>query len=160
MSRLLLALAVVVLLSTGCTREVLSFSILSNKPVELSKFGELNISQEKVTGEDKVHIIILIPTGIADIGKAVSDTIDQVPGGIALIDGTVTHHHYYIPYIYGQAKYVVEAKVLIDPTIAIANQTSRLVELNDTGEVVKNNELSKAELKSLKVELASSNSHL
>ena len=52
---------------------------------------------ERVTGEDMYHIIVIIPTkGNASI-EAVDQAIESVPGGVALIDVVVSNKYFYIP---------------------------------------------------------------
>ena len=47
---------------------------------------------------------------------AITNTIDAIPGCVALMDGVVYSKFWLIPYIYGEQKYVVEATPLIDPS--------------------------------------------
>jgi hypothetical protein len=44
--------------------------------------------------------------------------IESVPGAIALVDGVITAHSWYIPIIYGRSWYVVEGTPLINSKIA------------------------------------------
>jgi hypothetical protein len=56
--------------------------------------------------------------------KAVDKAIEQVPGGIALVDAVLKSKFFWIPYIYGNAGYVVEGSVLVDPKLASANENT------------------------------------
>ena len=102
---------------TGCSRNLFNFTIVSTKDIELEKLASLKKSSEKTEGEDKASIIILFPTKKVRIDRAISNTIDAFPGCVALMNGTVYSKFWYIPYIYGKEKIVVEATPVIDPSI-------------------------------------------
>ena len=104
--------------STGCSQRLTDFTVLSTKNVDLSKIGSYTRHPTRVTGEDKKHIIIFIPTGIPNAKEAIDRAIESVDGGVALVDGVVESHSWWIPYIYGQTKYVAEGTVLVDPALA------------------------------------------
>ena len=88
------------------------------KNVDLSQAANFQRGQSRVEGKDVKHIIIFIPTGVPNAKEALDKAIESVPGAIALIDGVITHHSWYIPYIYGRNWYVVEGTPLINPKIA------------------------------------------
>ena len=104
------------LILTGCSQQLFNFTLVSTKSIELKNLSSLKKSSEKVTGEDKAHWIIIIPTRTIKIDQAITNTIDAVPGCIALMDGVVYSKFWWIPYIYGQQKFVIEATPLIDPS--------------------------------------------
>ena len=76
-------------------------------------------------GEDKVSIIIFIPTGTPNIKQAIDKAIQSVPGAVALLDGVITQKGWWIPYIYGETSYIVEGTPLIDPKLATAEIPSK-----------------------------------
>lgn len=102
---------------TGCASQVVGFTMLSNKSIDLSRAAEFKRGTAPVSAEDTVHIIVIIPTGAPDAGEALSRALASVPGAVALLDGTISSEIFYIPYIYGYSKYVVEGTPLIDPRL-------------------------------------------
>jgi hypothetical protein len=107
-------------LAAGCVTRLGSFTVLSTKNIDWSRAAAFQRMNERVTGEDMYHIIVIIPTkGNASIEEAVDQAIESVPGGVALIDVVVSNKYFYIPYIYGKSGYVVEGTVLIDPQLAL-----------------------------------------
>jgi hypothetical protein len=118
-------LSIAVILSmilTSCSQNLFNFTIVSTKNIELEKLSSLKKSSEKTSDEDKSSIIIIVPTRKVKIDQAISNTIDGIPGCVALLDGVVYSKFWFIPYIYGEQKIVVEATPLIDSTISISTQ--------------------------------------
>jgi hypothetical protein len=111
-------------LSTSCTQRLVDFTIISTKNVDLSRAGSFIRTARRATGEDAKQIIIVFPTGVPSAKEAVDRAIESVPGGIALVDGVLTHSFFYIPYIVGENKYIVEGTVLIDPALAKITATT------------------------------------
>jgi hypothetical protein len=103
---------------TSCSQNLFNFTLVSTKNIELEKLSLLKKSSERTKGEDKTSIIIFIPIRKIKIDQAISNTIDGIPGCVALLDGVVYSKFWYIPYIYGQQKIVIEATPLVDPSIA------------------------------------------
>lgn len=107
-----------VLFLTSCSQNLFNFTIVSTKNIELDKLSLLTKSATRTKGEDKASIIIFIPTRTIKIDQAISNTIDGIPGCVALLDGVVYSKVWWIPYIYGESKYVIEATPLIDKSIS------------------------------------------
>ncbi|MBN1444401.1 MAG: hypothetical protein JXA90_16940 [Planctomycetes bacterium] len=105
------------LFAVGCTTRLTDFTVLSTKNVDLSRMDTYERQSTRVTGEDKKHIIIFIPTGVPNAKEAIDRAIESVPGGVGLVDGVIEHKAWYIPYIYGQTSYVAEGTVLVDPAL-------------------------------------------
>ena len=76
--------------------------------------AELERHPNRVLGEDKVHRIIIIPTGVMNMKDAIDNAIEQVPGGVALVDGVVSHYGWW-GILYGQQSIQVEGTVLTNP---------------------------------------------
>ncbi|MDY6842652.1 MAG: hypothetical protein SVW57_00985 [Thermodesulfobacteriota bacterium] len=113
-----LVLVILVLGAIGCSQRLIDFTIISSKNIDLTQAATFQRSQSRVNGEDARHIIIFIPTGVPNAKEALDRAIESVPGAIALVDGVITHHWWYIPYIFGRSWYVVEGTPLINPKIA------------------------------------------
>ncbi len=131
---------------TSCSQDLFNFTIVSTKNIELEKLSSLKKSTEKTKGEDKASIIIIIiPTKRIKIDKAISNTIDGIPGCVALLDGSVTTKFWYIPYIYGQQKIVIEATPLIDPTVSKTLPKYGKIYLDKKGKIKSMKSISAAE---------------
>ena len=96
---------------------MIDFSLISSKNVDLSRAAEFVSDKQRVNGEDTKYIIIFIPTGIPNAKEALDKAIESVPGAIALLDGVLTYHWFYIPYIFGKSTYTVTGTALIDPRL-------------------------------------------
>jgi hypothetical protein len=115
-NKLLLLLCAASLL-VGCSQRILDFTVISSKNVDLSRGADFKRLPTRVRGEDRKHIIIFIPTGQPNAKAAMDRAIESVPGAVGLLDGVVTSHGWWIPYIYGQAWIEVEGTPLIDPVL-------------------------------------------
>ena len=112
-----LVLVILFVVTTGCSQRLIDFTIISSKNVDLSQAANFQRGQSRVEGEDVKHIIIFIPTGVPNAKEALDRAIESVPGAIALVDGVITNHWWWIPYIYGKSWYVVEGTPLINPKL-------------------------------------------
>lgn len=113
----IISIALLALLATGCSTRITDFTVISSKNIDLSRGAEFKRSPVRVKGEDRKSIIIFIPTGEPNVKEAMDRAIEKTPGAIGLLDGVVTRHGWYIPYIYGEAWYEVEGTALIDPNL-------------------------------------------
>jgi hypothetical protein len=109
----------------ACSQRMVDFTVISSKNIDLSRGADFKRSPTRVTGEDRKSIIIFIPTGIPDAKEAMDNAIESVPGAIGLVDGVVTQHSWYIPYIYGESWIEVEGTPLIDPLFNQNYQSAR-----------------------------------
>jgi len=104
---------------TGCTQRLIDFTFISTKNVDLSRAAAFERAKTRINGEDIAHIIICIPTNIPSMKEAVDRTIKKVPGGIALVDGVLSHYGWW--FLYGQNGYIIEGTPIIDPALANAS---------------------------------------
>ena len=113
MTRLGLFLAVLVCGLSGCSVRHGDYTVLSNKMVRLSDF-ELDKADrvKKVVGEDRQHIIFVIPTGAQPTLDGALDNAFQLADGDVMTDAVVESWGWYIPYIYGQAGWRVTGDVV------------------------------------------------
>lgn len=118
-----LAIALIAMgLLTSCVSRLGAFTVISTKNIDWSRASEYKRYNQRVTGEDVCHIVIVIPTKAnITIEDAVDNALNQVPGGIALVDAVLRQKFFYIPYIYGQESYIIEGSVLVDPMLADVN---------------------------------------
>lgn len=111
----LILFSITVLLVSSCTTRLTDYTLISTKNIDISQLGNSKIDKNRVIGEDKVHIILGIPTQSQIlIQEAIDKAIESVPGGVALTDGVISYSGFWAV-IYGQFSFIVEGNVLIDP---------------------------------------------
>ncbi len=94
------------LLLSGCMTRIMDFTVLSTKSVDIpGKRGP------RVTGEDVDPIIIFIPAGQPNVKTAVDNALEKGNGDV-LLDAVIYNKFWWIPYVYGEAGFVVEGTVL------------------------------------------------
>ena len=118
----LIILSIAAIVLAGCSQQLFNFTIVSTKNIEFGKLSSMEKSTKRTTGEDKASIIVVVPTRSIKIDQAISNTINGIPGCIALLDGVVYSKFWWIPYIYGKQRFVIEATPLVDPSFP---QTSK-----------------------------------
>ncbi|MDE1900170.1 MAG: hypothetical protein KGI37_00815 [Alphaproteobacteria bacterium] len=108
-----IALPLIALALSGCTTNQGTFTVMSNKIVNVSKFDLGKATKTKdVVGEDKSQIFVLIPTKTnPNLSDALTDAFRKSDGDV-MTDVTVTSYQWYIPYIYGEAGWKVEGDVI------------------------------------------------
>lgn len=119
MNRILILLLFASMTIVSCKTRLTDFTLISTKNIDLARGAEFERGKggySRVEGEDVAHIIIFIPFE-PNLKEAIDRAIESVPGCIALLDGVVYSKSFYIPWIYGQSKYVVEGTPLIDPNL-------------------------------------------
>ncbi|NPA35751.1 MAG: hypothetical protein GXO47_02770 [Chlorobi bacterium] len=147
----------VFIFSSSCSRRVLDFTLISSKNVDLTKGATFKRGTKRVDGSDKVHIILLIPTGVANLKEALDEAIECTPGCVALLDGVVYYKFWYIPLLYGQQTAVIEGTPLIDPALASSYNITpkyRKIKIDNKGVVKSVEMISSAEYLALKNKLA------
>lgn len=152
-TKLLFISACILLVFSSCSQRIADFTILSSKNINLANGPNMVRGKNRVSGIDKVHWIIIIPTGVVDVKNALDKAIESTPGCVAILDGAVYHKSWWIPYIYGQEMYIIEGTPLIDPSL-VKNEADMPVygkiELDKNSEIISVNNLSAAEYDSLK----------
>lgn len=136
---------------TGCSTRMIDFTVISTKNIDWAKADSFKRGTSRVDGEDLIHLIIFIPTGVPNLKEAVDKAIESVPGAVALLDGVVTYKFWWIPYIYGQQSYIVEGTPLIDQKSFGALKSPYIVTyIDDEGKVKKTEPLTRSEYDELK----------
>lgn len=147
---LMVFVLVVGIVFSSCATRLGDFTMISTKNIDWSRADEFTRYNQRVTGEDIYHTIIFIPTKYnVTIEEAVDKAIDQVPGGVALIDAVLRIKTFSL-LIYGQAGYVIEGNVLVDPKLLSANEqsgTGYLVFYTDDGKEFIKKEITEEEYK-------------
>ena len=137
MRNLLISLITIVLF-TGCMNQrVGDFSVISSRNFDLN--SDYVLLEKGVTGEDTQYIIIFIPTGQINIENAVDDALKRVDGDV-MTNATVKLKGFYIPYIYGESRYVVEGDVWKKSDAKIGDVINKIDDaytaVNENGEIV------------------------
>ena len=112
MKTLGLGFVVAALFLVGCTTRLGDFTVVSSKNMDVGK--RHLVKGDRVTGIDKKHIIIFIPTGIPNMKEAVDEAIEKTDGAVGLSDVTIKQGFWYIPYIYGQQWWEVEGNPIVE----------------------------------------------
>ncbi len=134
------------LILNSCSRRLVDFTIISTKNVDLTRGASFERGKSRIDGEDKIHIILFIPTGTPSIKEAIDNAIESIPGCVALLDGVVYAKSWWIPYIYGQSKYLVEGTPLIDPKLVYENykfHNYEILEFGKKSDVIKSKIINK-----------------
>ena len=115
----LACLLVLVTTLGACTHAIAKFGIVSPKELRPSQLMGCKVTREVMKGDDSITYILLIPLRWRpyDMGVAMQNAIETVPGGIALKDCTVKETKIIIPILYHYLAYQVEGKVLVDPIL-------------------------------------------
>lgn len=160
MKKILITAAASCLLFSACNQRMVDFTIISTKNIDLSKSAGWQKGKTRAQGNDKVHIIVFIPTGLPDMKNAIDKAIEKIPGCVALLDGVVYSKYWWVPYIYGQSSYVVEGTPLIDPSLVVngANELPDYANVifDRKGQISEVKEISKEDYLTLKGKISKS----
>jgi len=98
----------VLLFITGCSQRLGDFTVLSTKNVDLSNFStQTEKGVDRVRGEDVGHIIICFSNKVPTFKEAVDISLEN-NNAYMLSDAVLKYEWFYIPYIYGQEKFIAE----------------------------------------------------
>ena len=136
MRNLLISLTIV--LFTGCWNQRLGdFSVISSRNFDLN--SDYVLLEKGVIGEDIQYIILFIPTGQINIENAVDDALKRVDGDV-MTNATIKLQGFYIPYIYGESRYIVEGDVWKKSDAKIGDVINKIDDaytaVNKNGEIV------------------------
>ncbi len=93
---------------TGCVQRIGDFTVASTKNMDIKRTLHRVDESERLTGIDKKHIILFIPTGQPNMKEAMDNAIEKRTGAVGLSNVTVKHSLWWIPYIYGQSYFEIE----------------------------------------------------
>jgi len=92
----------------GCKTRMGDYTVLTTKNIDLTSFSShSDATGTPVEGEDEKHIIFVFPTGVPNIKEAVDRALEK-GNAYMLTDAVLYHEFFWIPYIYGNMKYVVK----------------------------------------------------
>ena len=137
MRNLLISLITIVLF-TGCWNQRLGdFSVISSRNFDLN--SDYVLLEKGVIGIDIQYIIIIIPTGTINIENAVDDALKRVDGDV-MTNASIKLKGFWIPYIYGESRYVVEGDVWKKSDAKIGDVINKIDDaytaVNENGEIV------------------------
>lgn len=105
------AALLLLVLPTACVTNVGSFSMISNKSLDLSKKYEK--TKDAIAGEDTRYIIVVFPTGFlvgpSGVVGAVTNAVEA--NGIDYVkNADIENTFWYIPLIFGMSKTTVKGE--------------------------------------------------
>ena len=115
---LLLIGAITLLFSSACTTRLGEYTIISTKNVDTSAMSRYEKGHSRIRGEDKASIIVFVQMGQPNMKEAIDNAIEGTPGAVALLDPVLYHEYWWIPFIYGESKFVVEGNPLLKPSMS------------------------------------------
>ena len=137
MRNLLISLITIVLFAGCWNQRVGDFSVISSRNFDLN--SDYVLLEKGVTGEDTQYIIIFIPTGQINIENAVDDALKRVDGDV-MTNAAIKLQGFYIPYIYGISRYIVEGDVWKKSDTKISDVINKIDDaytaVNKNGEIV------------------------
>ena len=93
---------------TSCTARLGDFSVLSTRNVDIG--GNYILVDRNVEGVEKIPIIIFFPLGYPNVENAIDEALKSA-GGDLMTDAVLTYEWFYIPYLYGEQKYIITGDV-------------------------------------------------
>ena len=150
----LLFFSLLLLLLDSCSYRLVDFTIISTKNLDLSKGASFKRGASRRTGEDKVMIILSIPTGRPNMKEAIDKAIQSERGCVALLDGVV-YVKGWSAIVYGETTMIVEGTPLIDPSLAYNDNDKNynnytFIKLNKDGSIKSSELISEADYKKTK----------
>ena len=137
MRNLLISLITIVLFAGCWNQRIGDFSVISSRNFDLN--SDYVLLEKGVIGEDTQYIIIFIPTGQINIENAVDNALKRVDGDV-MTNATIKLQGFYIPYIYGESRYVVEGDVWKKSDAKIGDVINKIDDVytavNKNGEIV------------------------
>ena len=138
--------------SPGCTFRVMDFTLISTKNIDISNFSSYQRGSDRIEGNHTIKWILLIPTGTVSIEEAVDNTIESIPGCVALLDGVI-YTYMWSAIVYAKQMAVVEGTPLIDPNLGKGNiefNNYGIIELDKGGEIKSTEIISEEEFLALR----------
>ncbi len=129
------------LLLSACSTRLHQFTFVTTKNIDVSQMQHLKTASHRTNTEAKSSIIVIIPNKIIRVEDAIDKAIEATPGCVALKDIVVRAKWFYIPYIYAEAGFVVEATPIIDPSFNVLGDsylnTSKTFRVTNKGDIIK-----------------------
>ena len=100
------------LLLTACTGPIQDFTVISTNNIDPGKSIADGKLIKNVKGKDTAHIVIVFPTGTSHPQEAVRDALKSAAADM-LVNAKMYSYGWYVPYIYGQQKWIVEGDAVV-----------------------------------------------
>jgi len=101
------------LLLPACTTRLGEYTIISTKSIDTSSMASYERGHNRIRGEDKASIIVFVQMGQPNMKEAIDRAIEKTPGAVALLDPVLYQEYWWIPFIYGEMKFVIEGNPLL-----------------------------------------------
>lgn len=110
----------------SCSQRIVDYTLISTKNFDVTRMKEYKVTTQRVTEEEKVHIILFFPTKLYSghgqmLKQAIDNAISSIPGCVALSNGVITSKFMWL-LLYGYSSIEVEGDAIIDPRIAVLSQ--------------------------------------
>lgn len=102
---------VALLLLSACVSNVQNFTAISTHSIDTNKELSSGTVIKNIRSYDRQHVVLFIPVGKITLQEAVDNALKQNDADI-LINVKTYVKTWYIPYIYGQSKYIVEGDAI------------------------------------------------
>ena len=113
MKKIVISLCVGILLS-ACTRSQGTFTIISNRNVNLDNVNLLKMPVKRnVEGSSVEHTVVIIPFG--EMNPNISSALEDgcsIANGDVFVNAEIKESSFYIPYLYGRSSVTVKGDVL------------------------------------------------
>lgn len=96
---------------TACTSEIQNFTAVSTHSINYNKPITDGVITKNVRAVDLDHIIFFIPTGTPTLQGAVDNALKENNADM-MLNVKAYRKGWWIPYLYGQVRYVVEGDVV------------------------------------------------
>lgn len=106
---------------SGCTHRIGDFTVASTKNMNHTNSNHRVDYNERVTGKDVKHTVLIFPTGRSNMKEAMDNAIEKAPAAVGLSNVTVKIIDWYIPLIYGQRYYEIEGNPIYEAKEEKAN---------------------------------------
>lgn len=105
---------ITLLSSVSCTTRIADFTVVSTKNMDLNHSkGYYTSLNDRISGIDKNHILICVPTNPQLSWKeAVDKAIESRNSCVGLSNATIEMGTFYIPLLYGETWYKVEGDLI------------------------------------------------
>ena len=103
-------LIVIIIIIQGCSQNLGALSVISTKELDMGAYY-VKVA-DNVRGMGTIHIIVFLPTRFTPITieEIVNDALYKT-GGDLMTNCSISSFMFYIPYIYGQNKLIIQGDV-------------------------------------------------
>lgn len=158
MKKFILSLIIIsmVFMFASCTTRLIDYTLISSKNIDLTRLSTFEKGKSRIEGEDRLYVILFIPTAQqVTVKEAMDAAIESVPGAVALVDGVVYFENWSM-LLLGSTAFIIEGSPLIDPKLASYQQPESnymISKLDSNGKVSSVQYVSKEEYESMRAKV-------